>query len=224
MALQDETSPQPDPTEPGSGVARGAAASKRTGAQLIWEALLREGVEVVFGYPGGAIMPAYDAMPRYRDPARAGPARARRGPHGRRLCPRSGKVGVAIATSGPGATNLVTGIATAMLDSSPVVCITGQVTSSLIGSNGFQEVDITSITAADHQTQLLGYESGRGRKDHARGVPHRALGPAGAGAGRHLQGRAAGMCMRRRAAARADLPLAPASGRAQPRIWSALSN
>src|SRR5512138_1038672 len=119
---------------------------KLTGAQILWEALVREGVSDVFGYPGGAILPAYDAMlgfpihhvlVRHEQGATHmadGYARA------------SGKVGVAIATSGPGATNMVTGIATAMLDSSPIVCITGQVGSKLIGSDAFQETDITGIT------------------------------------------------------------------------------
>src|SRR2546422_4994217 len=119
---------------------------KLTGAQIVWECLVREGVTDVFGYPGGAILPAYDAMVDY--PIRHvlvcheqgathmadGYARA------------SGRVGVAIATSGPGATNMVTGIATAMMDSSPIVCITGQVSSQLIGTDAFQETDITGIT------------------------------------------------------------------------------
>ena len=149
MALQEETAPQIEPSAPSgdaSPAARGAASSKRTGAQLIWEALVREGVEVVFGYPGGAIMPAYDAMPQY--PIRHVLVRHEQGAAHMAdgYARASGKVGVAIATSGPGATNLVTGIATAMLDSSPVVCITGQVTSSLLGSDGFQEIDITGIT------------------------------------------------------------------------------
>ncbi|MBX3247233.1 MAG: biosynthetic-type acetolactate synthase large subunit [Myxococcales bacterium] len=118
-----------------------------TGAEILWESLVRVGVDVVFGYPGGAIMPAYDAMARYpmihhvlvRHEQGAshmadGYARA------------SGKVGVCVATSGPGATNLVTGIATAMLDNVPMVCITGQVPGALIGSDAFQEVDITGVT------------------------------------------------------------------------------
>jgi acetolactate synthase-1/2/3 large subunit len=119
---------------------------KRTGAQIVWESLVREGVEVVFGYPGGANLPIYDAMldypihhvlPRHEQGAAHmadGYARA------------SGKVGVAMATSGPGATNLVTGIATAMMDSSPVVFITGQVVSKFIGYDAFQETDVTGIT------------------------------------------------------------------------------
>ena len=117
-----------------------------TGASILWECLEREGVKVVFGYPGGAILPAYDALKhskihhvlvRHEQGATHmadGYARA------------SGQVGVAVATSGPGATNMVTGIATAMLDSIPIVCITGQVGSKLIGSDAFQETDITGVT------------------------------------------------------------------------------
>ena len=117
-----------------------------TGAGILWECLEREGVKHVFGYPGGAILPAYDALKhskihhvlvRHEQGATHmadGYARA------------SGEVGVAVATSGPGATNMVTGIATAMLDSSPIVCITGQVGSKLIGSDAFQETDITGVT------------------------------------------------------------------------------
>ena len=121
-------------------------AMTMTGASVLWECLEREGVKHVFGYPGGAILPAYDALKhskihhvlvRHEQGATHmadGFARA------------SGQVGVAVATSGPGATNMVTGIATAMLDSSPIVCITGQVGSKLIGSDAFQETDITGVT------------------------------------------------------------------------------
>jgi acetolactate synthase-1/2/3 large subunit len=118
----------------------------RSGAQIIWECLVRQGVEVVFGYPGGVILPTYDAMLDYpvhhvlvrheqgATHAADGYARA------------SGKVGVAMATSGPGATNMTTGIATAMLDSSPIVCITGQVVTDVLGSDAFQETDVTGVT------------------------------------------------------------------------------
>jgi len=119
---------------------------RRTGAHIVWEALKREGVEVVFGLPGGAIMATYHPRQEYgirhvlvrheQGAAHAADGYAR----------VSGRVGVALATSGPGATNLVTGIATAMLDSSPIVCITGQVATSVIGSDAFQEADITGIT------------------------------------------------------------------------------
>ena len=119
---------------------------KKTGAQILWECLVREGVTTVFGYPGGAILPAYDAMLDY--PIRHVLVRHEQGATHMAdgYARASGKVGVAIATSGPGATNMVTGIATAMMDSSPIVCITGQVGSKLIGSDGFQETDITGVT------------------------------------------------------------------------------
>jgi acetolactate synthase-1/2/3 large subunit len=120
---------------------------KRTGAQIIWESLIAEGVEVVFGYPGGTIMPAYDALLDYPSVhhvlvrheenaafAAGGYARA------------SGRVGVCMSTSGPGATNLITGLADAMLDSVSMVAITGQVSSAFVGSDAFQETDVTGVT------------------------------------------------------------------------------
>jgi acetolactate synthase-1/2/3 large subunit len=120
--------------------------TRLTGAEIVWATLEGEGVREVFGYPGGAILPVYDALRKY--PIRhilvrheQGAAHAADG-----YARASGKVGVAIATSGPGATNLVTGIATAMMDSVPMVCITGQVSSKLLGTDAFQEVDITGIT------------------------------------------------------------------------------
>lgn len=119
---------------------------KKTGAEIVWAMLEHEGVEVAFGIPGGAIMHTYHPRQDYgvhhvlvrheQCAAHAADGYAR----------VSGKVGVAIATSGPGATNLVTGIATAMTDSSPIVCITGQVPTPVIGTDAFQEVDITGIT------------------------------------------------------------------------------
>src|SRR5258708_34581720 len=120
-----------------------------TGAEIIWECLIKEGVDVVFGYPGGAILPTYDALCKYEGKGihhvlvrheqgathmADGYARA------------TGRVGVAMATAGRGATNMVTGIATAMMDSSPIVCITGQVASKFIGSDAFQECDVTGVT------------------------------------------------------------------------------
>src|SRR6516165_935049 len=122
------------------------AKETMTGAQALWAALVREGVTEVFGYPGGAILPAYDAMLGY--PIHHVLVRHEQGATHMAdgYARASGKVGVAIATSGPGATNTVTGIATAMMDSSPIVVITGQVGSKLIGSDAFQEVDITGVT------------------------------------------------------------------------------
>ncbi len=117
-----------------------------TGAQIVWEIMVREGVDLVFGYPGGANLPIYDAMVQF--PVRHilvrheqcaahmadGYARA------------TGKVGVCMATSGPGATNLVTGLATALLDSIPVVAVTGQVSTHLLGGDAFQETDVAGVT------------------------------------------------------------------------------
>jgi acetolactate synthase-1/2/3 large subunit len=122
------------------------SSARRTGAQILWETLVREGVEVVFGYPGGAVMPAYDAMLEY--PVRHVLVRHEQGAAHMAdgYARASGRVGVCLATSGPGATNLVTGIATAMLDSVPMVCITGQVSSKVLGSDAFQETDITGVT------------------------------------------------------------------------------
>ena len=119
---------------------------KRTGAQIIWECLVHEGVQTVFGYPGGAILPAYDAMLDY--PVRHVLVRHEQGATHMAdgYARASGGVGVAMATSGPGATNMVTGIATAMMDSSPIVCITGQVPGKMIGYDAFQETDICGIT------------------------------------------------------------------------------
>jgi acetolactate synthase-1/2/3 large subunit len=120
--------------------------TRLTGAEIVWATLVGEGVTDVFGYPGGAILPVYDALRKF--PIHHVLVRHEQGAaHMADGYSRaSGKVGVAIATSGPGATNLVTGIATAMLDSIPVVCITGNVSSKVLGTDAFQEVDITGIT------------------------------------------------------------------------------
>ena len=120
---------------------------KLTGAEIIMECLLREGVEVMFGYPGGAILPTYDAMTKYPQIHHVLVRHEQGAAHMADGYARAtGKVGVAIATSGPGATNLVTGLATAMMDSSPIVCITGQVARGVIGSDAFQECDVTGVT------------------------------------------------------------------------------
>ena len=114
---------------------------------------------MVFGYPGGAILPAYDTILDY--PIRHVLVRHEQGAAHMAdgYARASGKVGVAVATSGPGATNLVTGIATAMLDSSPIVCITGQVPSALIGRDAFQEVDVTGITLPITKHNYLVHEA-----------------------------------------------------------------
>jgi acetolactate synthase-1/2/3 large subunit len=132
----------------------------KSGAQILWETLEKEGVKVVFGYPGGGNLPIYDAMPDYpihhvlvrheQGAAHMADGYAR----------ASGSVGVALATSGPGATNLVTGIATAMMDSSPTVFITGQVSSKLLGYDAFQEIDVTGITLPITKHNYLVTETG----------------------------------------------------------------
>jgi acetolactate synthase I/II/III large subunit len=120
----------------------------RSGAQIMCEALLREGADTLFGIPGGAIMPFYHAMWEYRDRLRHILCRHEQGAgHAAEGFARaSGRVGVCVATSGPGATNLVTPIADAYMDSTPLVAITGQVASALLGTDAFQETDITGIT------------------------------------------------------------------------------
>jgi acetolactate synthase-1/2/3 large subunit len=121
---------------------------ERTGAQIMCEALVREGVDVIFGIPGGAIMPFYHALPEYADRLHHVLCRHEQGAgHAAEGYARaSGRVGVCVATSGPGATNLVTPIADAWMDSTPIVAITGQVPSSVLGKDAFQETDIVGIT------------------------------------------------------------------------------
>ncbi|MDD3274447.1 MAG: thiamine pyrophosphate-binding protein, partial [Candidatus Omnitrophica bacterium] len=120
---------------------------KMTGSQILLECLKREGVEMVFGYPGGQILPTFDALYGYKGfkfiltRHEQGAAHAADG-----YARVTGKTGVCISTSGPGATNLVTGIANAFMDSIPMVAITGQVPTALIGNDAFQEADITGIT------------------------------------------------------------------------------
>lgn len=121
---------------------------KVRGAEILLQALLEQGVDTIFGYPGGAIMPVYDALADYTEELRhilvrheQGAAHAAEG-----YARATGRAGVCMATSGPGATNLVTGIADAMMDSIPLVCITGQVASALLGTDAFQETDVIGIT------------------------------------------------------------------------------
>lgn len=119
---------------------------KLAGAQILWECLVREGVEVVFGYPGGAILPSYDAMLQY--PIHHVLVRHEQGASHMAdgYARASGRVGVCVSTSGPGATNMLTGLATALMDSIPVVAITGQVGTKVIGSDAFQETDVTGVS------------------------------------------------------------------------------
>lgn len=119
-----------------------------SGSVALLEALIAEGTEVIFGYPGGAIMPIYDALYDYKEKLNHILVRHEQGGihAGQGFARTSGKVGVVFATSGPGATNLVTGLADAMIDSTPLVCITGQVFAHLLGTDAFQETDVINIT------------------------------------------------------------------------------
>src|SRR5438128_2711029 len=119
-----------------------------TGSVALLEAFIAEGVQTIFGYPGGAIMPIYDALYDYQNRLEHILVRHEQGGiHAAQGYARaSGKTGVVFATSGPGATNLVTGLADALIDSTPLVCITGQVFAHLLGTDAFQEVDVINIT------------------------------------------------------------------------------
>ncbi len=119
-----------------------------SGSVAVLEACIAEGVETIFGYPGGAIMPIYDALYDYRNKLEHILVRHEQGAiHAAQGYARvSGRTGVVFATSGPGATNLVTGLADAMIDSTPMVCITGQVFAHLLGTDAFQETDVINIT------------------------------------------------------------------------------
>ena len=129
--------------------AKSASQTERiTGSEAVVRSLLAEGVDLLFGYPGGAIMPVYDELYKFQDQLNHVLVRHEQGAtHAAQGYARaSGRVGVALATSGPGATNLVTGIADAMIDSTPMVCITGQVPKQLLGSDAFQECDVIGVT------------------------------------------------------------------------------
>ncbi len=124
------------------------ATGEISGSQAVLEAFVAEGVDTIFGYPGGAIMPIYDALYDYHEQIKHILVRHEQGGihAGQGYARASGRTGVVFATSGPGATNLVTGLADAMIDSTPLVCITGQVYAHLLGTDAFQEVDVINIT------------------------------------------------------------------------------
>lgn len=124
------------------------APMRVTGSEAVVLSLIKEGAEVMFGYPGGAIMPVYDALYKYQDQIKHILVRHEQGAtHAAQGYARaSGKVGVVLVTSGPGATNTITGLADAMIDSTPMVCITGQVGYPLLGTDAFQETDVIGIS------------------------------------------------------------------------------
>lgn len=147
IVIKEESKVAPATTDlPLQGL--GAGGYELTGSQAVLEACIAEGVDIIFGYPGGAIMPIYDALYDYNDQLKHILVRHEQGGihAGQGYARSSGKVGVVFATSGPGATNLVTGLADAMIDSTPLVCITGQVFAHLLGTDAFQETDVINIT------------------------------------------------------------------------------
>ena len=143
-AVQETISPQTI----GEITEKSVKSKEITGSEAVLDALLAEGVDTIFGYPGGAIMPIYDALFDYKDRLDHILVRHEQGGihAGQGYARTSGKVGVVFATSGPGATNLVTGLADAQIDSTPLVCVTGQVFAHLLGTDAFQETDVINIT------------------------------------------------------------------------------
>ena len=165
--------------------------SKLTGAEIVIECLKEQGVDTVFGYPGGAILNIYDALYQHQDEIthiltshEQGASHAADG-----YARATGKVGVCLATSGPGATNLVTGIATAYMDSVPVVAITCNVANSLLGKDSFQEIDITGVTMPITKYNFIVKDVNRAGQGHPQGLHHRPDRPARPGAGGYHQGR-----------------------------------
>src|ERR1700730_5309971 len=127
--------------------AQNMEARELAGSHILCEALIREGVELMYGYPGGAIMPFYDALTSYPALRHVLVRHEQAAAHAADGYARAtGKVGVCVATSGPGATNLVTGLATAFMDSTPIIAITGQVARPFIGRDAFQETDVIGVT------------------------------------------------------------------------------
>ena len=189
-------------------------------ADALFQALKAEGVEHVFGIPGGANLPTYDALydadlTHIQARHEQGAGHAAEG-----YAKASGRVGVALATSGPGATNLVTAIADAMMDSVPTVFITGQVRTDLIGTDGFQEADVTGITLPIVKHSMLVTDP-RQIPEYIHAAFHIAsTGPPGPGAGRHPAGPLAGR--HRLHAARGARPTCPATSR-RPRATSSRS-
>ena len=162
-----------------------------TGSQILCRALLEEGVDLMFGYPGGAIMPFYHALPEYPSLRHVLVRHEQAAAHAADGYARaSGRAGVCVATSGPGATNLVTGIATAHMDSTPIVAITGQVPRAMIGRDAFQETDIIGITQPITKHSVLVEDVDRAGRRGARGLRRRDRGTAGTGADRCSEGRA----------------------------------
>ena len=169
-------------------------ASVQCGADILVQSLINHGVDVVFAYPGGASMPLHQALTQFRDKIRTIlPRHEQGGGFAAQGYARStGKIGVCMATSGPGATNLVTAIADAKLDSIPLIAITGQVGTAVIGTDAFQETPIVEVCRSVTKHHYLVTDVNDMARVDARGVSHRHHRPAGSGADRPAQERAAG--------------------------------
>ena len=157
-----------------------------TGSEAVCRSLIAEGVDIIFGYPGGAIMPIYDALHDHHQQLKHVLTRHEQGAvHAAQGYARvSGKVGVCLATSGPGATNLITGIADALIDSTPLVCITGQVVSGLLGTDAFSGIGCDRYHDAGNQMELPDYLCGRDSGSDIQGILYcinRASGSGGFG-------------------------------------------
>ena len=164
-------------------------AEALSGAEVLLRALKDQGVEVIFGYPGGAVLPIYDAIFQQNAIRHILVRHEQAAVHAAEGYARStGRVGVVLVTSGPGATNAVTGLVDALMDSIPVVCLTGQVPTHLIGNDAFQEADTTGHHPPGHQAQLPRQAPRRSRARGARGVLRGAQRPAGAGGDRPAEG------------------------------------
>ena len=165
--------------------------NQMTGAAMIVRALIDHGVKHLFGYPGGAVLPIYDEIFQQSEVEHILVRHEQGAGHAAEGYARStGKPGVVLVTSGPGATNMVTPLTDALMDSIPLVCITGQVPTHLIGNDAFQECDTVGITRPCDQAQLAGARRQRSRQGAARGVLRRDHRPSRSGAGRRAQGRA----------------------------------
>ena len=190
------------PTEPRS----------QSGAEVLLRALKDQGVEVIFGYPGGAVLPIYDAIFNQNAIRHILVRHEQAAVHAAEGYARStGKVGVVLVTSGPGATNAVTGLVDALMDSIPVVCLTGQVPTHLIGNDAFQEADTTGITRPATKHNYLVKQPRRSRPRGARGVLRRAQRPARSGGDRPAEGHPDRHGALRAAADRAASQLPPAA-------------
>ena len=185
-----------------------------TGAQMVVQALKDQGVDTVFGYPGGAVLPIYDEIFQQNDIRHILVRHEQAATHAAEGYARStGRPGVVIVTSGPGATNAVTGLTDALMDSIPIIVLSGQVATFLIGNDAFQEADTVGHHPALHQAQLAGEGHREALRDHPPGLSRRHPRPPRPGPRRHPEGRPVRHRPLRAAGRRAGQPLPAAHQR-----------